>query len=385
MNTRIALGLVLAAAAGLAQGQAGTAYRATFIEFSKGWGAVAADFDRDGHDDLYVTGHDRDDRIWFWTPTGYVPGPQVLPFLDRHGCTAADVDRDGRMDLYCAIGAVKGTGAANNELWLQGAGGVLVKQAGFGAEDPYGRARRPIFFDMNHDGWPDLYLVNQATLRSDGEANINHVFINQAGRGFVEQQTVATGDIGFACSAKGDIDGDGWDDLAICGDPGRTGHLFVNDRGGDFRVLATPATAVAWVDAKLADVDGDGRDDLVLVDNRNRFQIWLNTGTSPYYAAPAISYALPGRAASVAVGDFDGNGRKDVYVVLQDASCRTTLVDLAPDLVFWGQAAGGWVAQAQPQDFKGCGHLAATVDGDKILLEQAGEGWNGPNYVLRWK
>lgn len=383
MNARHALGLALAAGCGLAQ--AGPVYHATFLEYSKGWGAVVADFDRDGHDDIFITGHDRDDRIWYWTPTGHVPGPQVLPFLDRHGCTAADADRNGQVDLYCAIGAVKGTGAADNEFWLQGAGGVLVKQTGFGAEDPYGRARRPIFFDMNHDGWPDLYLVNQATLRTDGQANINHVFINQGGHGFVEQQTIATGNIGFGCSAKGDVNGDGWDDLAICGDPGRAGHLFVNDKAGNFTELVTPATTVPWIDATLVDVNGDGKDDLVLVNSHHDFQVWLNTGASPYYPAATFTYALPGRGSSVAVGDFDGDGRKDVYVVLQDEDCPTTLVDLAPDLVFWGQAGGSWVAQAQPQALKGCGHLAATVDGDRILLEQGGEGWDGPNFLLRWK
>src|SRR3954470_8674944 len=101
--TRTALAALLALAAAGAQAQAGTKYVATWLESSKGWGAVVADFDRDGRDDLFVTGHDRDDRLWFASPTGYVPGRQVLPFVDRHACAAADVDRDGRLDLYCAV------------------------------------------------------------------------------------------------------------------------------------------------------------------------------------------------------------------------------------------------------------------------------------------
>ena len=180
------------------------------------------------------------------------------------------------------------------------------------------------------------------------------------------------------------MNGDGWDDLLVCGIK-EGSHLFINDKRGNFTELATPATAVPWPDARLVDMNGDGRDDLVLVSNDNVFQVWLNTGVAPYFTAPSFSYALPGVGASLATGDFDHDGRKDVYVVLQDPDCETSLVDLAPDIVFWGQAGGRYVAQAQPQDYAGCGHLADTVDGDKVLLEQGGEGYKGGTYVIRWK
>jgi hypothetical protein len=385
MHAKILIAAGLAGACLLAHGQAGTRYQATWLEYSKGWGVIVADFDRDGRDDLYVTGHDRDDRIWYATPTGHVPGPQVQPYLDRHACAAADVDRDGLLDFYCAIGAEKGTGDKLNELWMQGPGDVFTRAAGFGAEDEFGRGRWPVFLDVNHDGWPDLYITNESTVRVDGHPNINHLFVNQQGHGFVEQVTAATGGLGFQCAHKGDIDGDGWDDLLVCGVK-EGSHLFVNDRQGNFTQLATPATAVSWNDALLVDMNGDGRDDLVLVNVRQTFQVWLNTGSPPYFDAPAFSVRLPGAGVGVAVADLDGDGTRDVYVVLQDAACQTALVDLAPDMVFWGQAGGGWVGQAQPQDgLVGCGHLAAAVDGDKILLEQGGPGWKGGNYLIRWK
>ncbi len=387
MIQKISIGAVLLAASLVAHGQAGTRYQATWLEYSKGWSSIVADFNRDGHDEVYNTGHDRDDRIWYWSPTGYVPGPQVMPYVDRHACVAADVNQDGLLDMYCAIGADKGTGAKLNELWFQGPDGVFTLQANTGVEDAYGRGRHVTFLDFNHDGWPDLYLTNEATDRSDGHPNINHLFINQKDGTFAEQTTIATGSIGFQCARKGDIDGDGWDDLAVCGVK-EGSHLYVNDRQGNFTELSTPATLVPWNDARFVDLNGDGRDDLVLVNTNNVLQVWLNTGSSPYYAgAPSYSYQLPGVAASVTVGDFDGNGKKDLYVVVQDAKCETTLVDTAPDFVFWGQGNGGYVAQQQTQQqgYAGCGHLADTVDGDKVLLEQGGEGYKGGTYVIRWK
>ncbi len=379
-----ALGACLATASLLAHGQAGTRYQASYLEYSKGWGSIVADFDGDGHDDLYVTGHDRDDRIWYWTPTGYLPGPQVLPYVDRHACVAADVNRDGLLDMYCAIGAEKGTGAAPNELWMQAAGGVFTRAVGFGAEDPYGRGRQPLFLDMNHDGWPDIYLTNESTDRADGQPNVNHLFLNQAGHGFVEQPTSATGKRGFLCANKGDLDGDGWDDLLVCGNK-EGSHLYLNDRKGDFTEVATLATAVPWNDARLVDMNGDGKDDLVLVNTQHAFQIWLNAGTGSFFPAPSFEYKLHGDGMSVAVGDFDGDGALDVYVVVDDSACSVAQVDLAPDLVFWGQADGGHVAQSQPQNLPGCGHLADVVDGDEILLEQGTPGNKAPSYVIRWK
>ena len=387
MQTKISIGACLLAASLLAHAQSGTRYQATWLEYSKGWSSVVADFDRDGHDEVYNTGHDRDDRIWYWTPTGYIPGPHIMPYVDRHACVAADVNQDGLLDLYCAIGADKGTGDKLNELWFQGEDGVFTLQANTGVEDPYGRGRHATFLDFNHDGWPDLYLTNEATDRSDGHPNINHLFINQKDGSFVEQTTNATGSRGFQCARAGDLNNDGRDDLLVCGIK-EGSHVYVNNRAGNFIESSTPATVVPWNDARLVDMNGDGHDDLVLVNNKNVLQVWLNVGANPFFVtAPSFAYQMPANAVSVTVGDFDGNGKKDIYVVLADTNCQTTLVDAAPDYVFWGQADGSYVAQAQTaqKGYIGCGHLADTVDGDKVLLEQGGEGYKGGTYVLRWK
>jgi len=357
-------------------------YRAEFIENSKAWGSVVADFNRDGHDDIYITGHDEDDRIWYWSPAGYVPSAQVFEWVDRHDCDAADFNRDGYLDIFCAVGADRGTGTGPKELWLQDASGWFTKVANHGAEDPYGRGRIPVFFDFNHDGYPDIYLANEATLRTDGRPNINHVFVNQAGTGFTEAVTLATGPRGFQCVAKGDMNGDGWDDLVVC-DGANPARAYINNRAGDFEELVAPVMGSPWRDAKLADMNGDGRTDLVVVTGFNQFQIWLNSGSAPYFAAPAFQTELAVTAKSLTVGDFDRDGIKDVYVVLMKADCLNAAVDSAPDLVFRGQPGTTWVRTPLPQaGYQGCGHLADTVDGSKVMLMNGGVSWRGPNYVL---
>lgn len=358
-------------------------YEATLLEISRAWGLVVADFDNDGHDDLFISGHDTNDRIWYWTASGHVAGAQVFPYTDRHDCDAADVDRNGRLDLYCAVGARHGLGVGNNELWLQDTAGRFRRQFLHGAEDPYGRGRIPVFFDFNHDAWPDIYVTNEATARPDGHITENRVFVGQPGARFVEQRTIASGPNGFQCATRGDVDGDGWDDLAVC-QMHAPGHLYVNNRAGDFIEWSTPATAGGWRDVKLADVDGDGRQDLVAVTGSNRLQVWPNTGAGRLFESPVLDSPLLAPGRSVALGDFDGDGHVDIYVVLQKPDCRELLQDAADDLVYYGRPDGRWERQRLPQSFAGCGHLAGTVQGSRVVLLNGGASYDGPNYLLSW-
>jgi hypothetical protein len=379
----LAPGVLLAASCALAQAQATVQY----LEFSKAWGSVVADFNGDHHDDVFVVGHDSEDRIWYWTPTGYVPSPWKFPDIDRHDCDVADVDLDGLLDLYCAQGAEKGTGLKHNELWIGLGKGRFELRTNFGADDASGRSRLPKFFDLNHDGWPDLYLENEATPRDDGLPNYNHVYVNQRNGSFAEVHTIATGDTadkGYQCVAKGDVDGDGWDDLVVCS-LSAVAQVYINNHANDFRLLATPAIA-KWRDAKLVDMNGDGKDDLVVLGFDDVFRIYFNTGVAPYYAAtPSFSSQLPAKAMALTVGDFNHDGLEDAYVVLENDGCEPDLQqDTDPDVVFFGKADRTWTKSQLAQAFSGCGHLADTVDGDKVLLENGGVAYRGPNFVFGW-
>jgi hypothetical protein len=358
-------------------------YKEEYLEFSKGWGSVVADFNADGHDDIFVCGHDSEDQVWYWTKNGYKPSAQVFEHVDRHDCDAADVDGDGRIDLFCAIGADKGVGTGPNELWKQGADGTFTKVANHGAEDPYGSGRIPVFMDFNHDGLPDLYVTNFPRIRDDGMPNISRMFINQGGMRFVEQVTQATGDRGAACAAKGDIDRDGWDDVLVCHEK-HAGHIYINDRKGDFKEVFPPVMVGRWNAAKFHDMNGDGRDDLLLIRDKSLLEIWFNTGKAPWFERADVSEKLPGIATSLTVGEFGGDKRPDVYVTLKDADCDKTLDDKQPDIVFQSKKGGsGWERKMlKDQKYGGCGHLADTVDGNKVLLENGTIEDRGPNFVL---
>lgn len=388
--------LALLAAAALAAPVAVCAaqYQATFIETSKAWGTAVADYNGDGHDDIFITGHDRKDRIWYWTPGGYVAGAQTLPNVDRHDCTPGDFNRDGRMDFYCVLGARKGKGTGSNEMWTHNATGDGFTNAGAPSLiDKWGRGRIPVTLDFNHDGWPDLYVTNLPQPRSDGRPNENSVFVNQRNGKAARVNTIATGMLGSEHVFAGDINGDGWDDLLLTSEcagvvedkvtchAGDRGRVFLNNQAGNFTDAPSPLGGL-WRFATLADLNADARQDIVLITLDNRLQVWLSPVAGGSYGAPILDVPLAAPGQYVAVGDFNRDGLRDLYVVLADDLCETSQVDAADDVVFEGTAPGAWQTVQLTQGFNGCGHWADVVDGDKVLLLNGTGGSPGPNYLI---
>jgi uncharacterized repeat protein (TIGR03803 family) len=379
-----ATGFVLAILAGAASAQVDT----DFLEVSKAWHLVVADFDGDGHDDILVGGHDPDDRIWYWSPIGYQPGPFVFPQVDRHACAAADVNGDGMMDLFCMVGGDKGAGngTKKDELWLQDFPGHFTQKTDSGLEDGWGRGRRPVFLNFDGDALPDLYMTNKGDGKTGDEVSENRMFRNDGNGQFEELQTNATGLLGFACVDKGDIDNDGRDDLLVCQD-GANGHIFLNDLGANFNEVASVAVGM-WVDAHLVDMNGDGWVDLVDLTSDGHLQIWLNTHSAPYYVVgDGENFDVPvtgGIPVSLTAGDFNNDGKMDVYVVMSRQCSSVHRALDVPDVLFTQDSdTMTWTRTDLDQaDLFGCGRLAATVDGNKVLLSNGTELEVGPSYLL---
>lgn len=385
-----------------------------YPECSKAFGTAVADYDGDQQDDVFITGHDSDqDRIWHWRTDHYEPSTQTLRHVDRHDCDAADVNRDGRMDFYCAVGADKGVGEGDNQLWVQNELGEFLEVPGgtHGAEDRFGSSRRPIFFNFDGDIYPDIYSTNELHVPStdpdpeDGRPpSFNRLFVNNGSGGppgFHEVVTEATANLGWACVDKGDIDSDGYDDLLLCSDGTAvdngigSSRLLMNRQGTGFdlvRPLAMENRKLYW--ARLHDLNEDGHLDLLTVTSDKKLEVWLNSGTRPFFQTREFLGDLAGHPGkSLTVGDFDGDNLPDIYVARANADCGETEWDTAPDVVFWGKLSNDtqspltWERQflggLQPA-FKGCGREVQTLENRKVLLVNGTSKKQGWNYVLSW-
>jgi hypothetical protein len=129
--------------------------------------------------------------------------------------------------------------------------------------------------------------------------------------------------------AAGDIDGDGWCDVYLCGLDGRN-RLYRNLGHWKFEDITETAGVacpnLAATGAALVDLDGDGDLDLVVNSFGGGTHVFFNDGKGHFTEARSFPVLNPGKGGmSLALGDFDGDGYLDLYV----ANYRTSgLMDM---------------------------------------------------------
>lgn len=367
----------------------------------RGMGCVAADFNGDGHTDLYVTA-DGPNALLLNDGEGRFAEVAAAAGVDTPGWSSAaavgDVDGDGDLDLFVGtyidleMKIDKPSGAfpqdfvgIANRLYLNDGSGLFkerTRQAGLSEED---RTLGAVFSDIDGDGDLDLYVAN------DGHPN--RLYENRAGDGslgfeFVDMTIAAgVGDSGSGMGiAAGDFDEDGRIDLFVSNWDVEFHALYRNLRSGEdfgfdfvtYRIgLAGFGVGDTGWGATWGDFDNDTDLDLLVVNGRVPMEGTerdeelvrlfgnLHAEGSPgqlrdWTERVDLDRVGPLRARGSAVADFDNDGDLD-----------TAINQIGRDLVLLRNdgALSGWllveVAPAEP----GTVVMAELEDGRVLTRE----------------
>jgi hypothetical protein len=267
-----------------------------------------------------------------------------------------------------------------NALWIQqSSGGFANAAAAYGVTDPTGPGRDAAFLDVNKDGYPDLYITN--AIRPDGSPAPNRLFINVGGTSFRD----AT-EYGLDQSLGGlphnqepvqavDVNHDGWTDLFV--DSGSGLRLYRNDGGNGFTDVTAGSglASGAWRYAVMADVNKDGWMDVVGFNtNATQFRIQIAHVGGTTFGTPVGTRAVSA-GAEVGVGDTNGDGNPDVYIVTGSTN---------PDTLLLGNGSGTqWTVSPTPQATSGNGQSVIPFNYDQngtvdMIVMNGADGTTGP-------
>jgi hypothetical protein len=136
--------------------------------------------------------------------------------------------------------------------------------------------------------------------------------------------------------AVGDFNGDSKPDLAVivANSPNNNVSVLLGTGSGGFGAATSFALGAGPVSVAVGDFNGDGKPDLAVVNsNSNTVSVLLGTGSGGF--GPRTDFAVGGFPLAVAVGDFNGDGKPDLAVANAGSNSVSVLL---------GNGSGGFGA-----------------------------------------
>lgn len=283
-----------------------------YRNFYNGGGVAIGDINNDGLADVFMTSNQGDNKLYLnkgnfkfediSVAAGFGPKEQWST-----GVVMVDINNDGWLDIYvCNAGHMQEEEKRKNQLFINNQHNHFTEEAEkYGLADK-GYTTHASFFDYDHDGDLDCFLVNNSpipvtslnyvnardTRAEDSpvkdflKAGGDHLYQNN--NGLFKEVSKETGIHGSLISfglgvTVGDVNGDGWLDVYVSNDFFERDYLYVNQKNGTFKDelenwMEHNSTASMGTD--MADINNDGYPDIftteMLPDDEKR----LKTTTS---------------------------------------------------------------------------------------------------------
>ena len=341
----------------------------TYRNYYNGGGVALGDINNDGLVDVFFTANMLPNKLYlnkgdfqFEDITGKAGISKKGKWST--GVSMADVNGDGFLDIYvCNSGDIKGDNR-QNELYINNGNLTFTEKAKEYGLDDKGLSTHAAFFDHDHDGDLDMFLLNNS-FKAIGSFNLQrnerhtrdslggHKFFRNDGDHFTdisEQAGIYGSIIGFGLGVTvGDLDNDGWQDIYVSNDFFERDYLYINKRDGTFNeVLENQMHSIsnASMGADMADINNDGNADIFVTEmlpeddariktnttfeNWDKYQLSVKNDYYHQFTRNTLqlnngngTFSEIGRLSGVhatdwswgaLIADLDNDGKKDIFI-----------------------------------------------------------------------
>ena len=259
--------------------------------FYNGGGVAAGDINNDGLTDLFFTANMQSCKLYL--NQGHFKfkdiTKQACPALFNRadgwktGVTMADVNGDGLLDIYVCYSGKADIDKRRNQLFINNGNLTFTEKAQeYGLDNP-GYSTQAAFFDYDHDGDLDMFLLNHNVKKIDNMEfakyknetdeyagnklfeNVNNHFTDVSKKAGIIQNPLTFG-LGLAIA---DLNLDGWPDVYVTNDYNEPDYIYINNHDGTFaekskQYVKHQSHFSMGVD--IADFNNDGYPDILTLD-----------------------------------------------------------------------------------------------------------------------